>query len=159
MSESRPPAASGRGSIDQDLDALIHEYGWAVRHVGASAHEAAFSYTIGLSPLGLPEFVTTGMPFESSHEFLNMVAQETCDGLPLAHGTRSTRLTDSGDISFINVEDTRGLTAVRARYGKVVALQLIWPDSTGCYPWDAGYRNPPDAQPLLGRLPDTFTLA
>jgi len=158
MTESRPPVDS-RDSIDQDLDALIHEHGWAVRHVGASAHEAAFSYTVGLSTLGLPEIVTTGMPFGSSHEFLNMVAQEMRDGLALAHGTRSTRFTDSGDISFIHVEDTRGLTAVKARYGKVAALQLIWPDSTGAYPWDAGYRNPPEAQPLLGRVPNTFTLA
>jgi hypothetical protein len=35
---------------------------------------------------------------------------------------------------------------------------MLWPNSTGAYPWDVGYRNPPDAQPLLGQLPDTFTL-
>lgn len=156
MTESRPPAKRIRSSVEEDLDALIREYGWAVRHVGGTEHEAPFSYTVGLSTLGLPEIVTTGLPFESSHEFLNMVAQETRDGLAVTHGTRSTRFTDSGDIAFIRVEDTRGLTAVHHRYGEVVALQLIWPDSTGAYPWDVGYRNPPEAQPLLGRIPDTF---
>lgn len=145
-------------SVDADLDALIREHGWAVRHVSGSTHEGPFSYTVGLTAFGLPEIVTTGMPFESSHQFLNLVAQEMRDGYALSHGTRSTRFTDSGDVSFIRVEDARGLTAVRGRYGEVVALQMLWPDSTGAYPWDVGYRNPPDAQPLLGQLPDTFTL-
>jgi hypothetical protein len=158
MIGSRRPVKGVRSSVDEDLGALISEYGWAVRHVGGTEQEAPFSYTVGLSTLGLPEIVTTGLPFASSHEFLNMVALETRDGLAVTHGARSTRFTDSGDIAFIRVEDTRGLTAVQDRYGEVVALQLIWPDSTGAYPWDAGYRNPPDAQPLLGRVPIEFKL-
>jgi hypothetical protein len=45
------------------------------------------------------------------------------------------------------------LVAVRQVYGTFSAVQMVWPDSAGRFPWDAGYTNPPDAQPLLGPLP------
>ena len=41
-------------------------------------------------------------------------------------------------------------------YPDVEALQVIWPDSLGHLPWELGYRNRLDAQPLLGVLPDEF---
>lgn len=54
---------------------------------------------------------------------------------------------------FLSVENTAGLTAVEQIYGTIDAIQMVWPDSAGNLPWTAGYRNPPDAQPLLGPAP------
>ncbi|WP_191281840.1 DUF4262 domain-containing protein [Pseudolysinimonas yzui] len=138
---------------------MIEEHGWAVRHVMGSPNASQFSYTVGLSAFGHAEIVVTGMPFDSAHIFLNLVGQDLRDGIVVAHGIRTTRFTDSGDVAFIDAENTEGLTAVHHRYGEVRALQLIWPDSTGAYPWETGYRNPPEAQPLLGPVPDTFVEA
>ncbi len=66
-------------------------------------------------------------------------------------GQRTEELTVPGaPVVFIAVENTARLTAVQQVYGRVEAVQMVWPDSTGRLPWDEGYRNPPDTQPLLG---------
>ena len=43
-----------------------------------------------------------------------------------------------------------GLTAVQGLYGDVRAVQVVWTDSRGRLPWEAGYANPRGSQPLLG---------
>lgn len=141
---------------DAELTALVARFGWAVQHVGAGLGSAAFSYTVGLTTFGHAEVIITGMPFDASQSFLNLVGADVRDGKSFAAGERTATLTDTGSVAFIDAVDDRGLTAVRARYGAVPSLQLIWPDSTGRYPWEVGYRNPPEAQPLLGPIPDTL---
>jgi hypothetical protein len=140
-----------------DLLAVIDEYGWAVRGVmaGSTAEEVCFSYTIGLTALGHPEVIVMGMPYESALEFLNLIGDEVRTGKRYEHGTVTGEFTDEDSpVMFIRAEDTERLTAVDEVYGRVEALQMIWPDSTGRPPWQDGYRNPPGAQPLLGSLPD-----
>lgn len=144
-------------SADDELSALIAQHGWAIRHVMGSPDTSSFSYTIGLSSFGHPEIVITGMPHEPAQIFLNLVGQQMRAGFRVAHGVRTSKFSEGGDVVFIDADNTLGLTAVQHRYGDVRALQLVWPDSAGAYPWDAGYRNPPETQPLLGALPETFT--
>lgn len=73
------------------------------------------------------------------------------------HGTITGEFTDDdAPIAFIRADDTERLTAVEQIYGRVSALQMIWPDSIGQLPWQDGYRNPSGAQPLLGPLPDEW---
>lgn len=44
------------------------------------------------------------------------------------------------------------LSTALALYGdEVRALQLVWPDARGRYPWDRGHRAVRAGQPLLGR--------
>lgn len=135
---------------------LIDRHGWAVRHVGAGTApgEAAFSYTVGLTAIGHPELITTGLPFEHSQTFLNNIASDVRAGRRFLPGDSTEDYTDRGaPIVFIAVEDTSGLTAVEQVYGTVAALQMVWPDSLGHLPWMPGYRNPLEAQPLLGPAP------
>nr|WP_256871665.1 DUF4262 domain-containing protein [Paenarthrobacter nitroguajacolicus] len=135
---------------------MIDKHGWAVRHVGAG-HEAAFSYTVGLTAVGHPEIVMEGLPFEVAQAFLNLMGEEVKAGRRFTPGSITTDLTDSpAPIAFISVENITGLTAVAEVYGEVNALQAIWSDSTGRLPWESSYRNSADAQPLLGPVPDSF---
>ena len=69
-------------NINAQLLALIDEHGWAVRHVGAgdTPGEVAFSYTIGLTALGQPEFIMQGMPFDHAQTFLNLLGEEVRGG-------------------------------------------------------------------------------
>jgi len=141
----------------EDLLRLIDQFGWAVRNVGAGAakSEAAFSYTVGLTAMGHPETVVTGLPFTVAQTFLNNIGQEVRDGRAFPAGLVTDGLTSPGaPVVFIRVDDDRGLTAVGQVYGRVQAVQMVWPDSTGRLPWVVGYRNPPDAQPLLGPVPN-----
>jgi hypothetical protein len=132
---------------------LIRQHGWAVRHVGAgsSPADSAFSYTVGLTALGHPEVVVTGLPFEHAQIFLDNIGADVRAGQRFEPGHVADDLTDPGaPVAFVAVENTTGLTAVAQVYGRVDAVQMVWPDSTGRMPWAEGYRNPPGAQPLLG---------
>jgi hypothetical protein len=138
------------------LLSLILEHGWAVRHVGAGSEpgEAAFSYTVGLTAMGHPEVVITGLPFEHAQTFLNNIGADVRDGQRFEAGDITEDLTDPGaPVAFLAVEDASGLTAVEQVYGRVEAVQMVWPDSAGHLPWTDGYRNPPHVQPLLGARP------
>lgn len=139
------------------LLALIAEHGWAVRHVGAGTDpgEAAFSYTVGLTAMQHPEVVATGLPFDHAATFLNNIGAEVREGKRFPPGYSTEDLTQPGaPVYFIEALDTSGLTAVEQVYGAVSAVQMVWPDSSGRLPWTPGYRNPPEAQPLLGAAPD-----
>jgi len=142
--------------VFDELLRLIVEHGWAVRHVGADAESsaAAFSYTVGLTALHHPEVVITGMPFEHAQTFLNNIAADVRDGGRFEPGLITEDLTSAdAPVLFLAVEDSSGLTAVRQMYDRVQAVQMVWPDSAGRLPWQEGYKNPPEAQPLLGDLP------
>ena len=137
-----------------DLLRLIQQYGWAVRHVGAGPRpgEAAFSYTVGLTAMGHPEVVVTGLPFERAQTFLNNIAADVRAGSRFEPGFTTEDLTSPGaPVVFLSVDDISGLMAVEQVYGSVIAVQMVWPDSAGRLPWAQGYSNAAEAQPLLGR--------
>ncbi|WP_203138006.1 DUF4262 domain-containing protein [Microbacterium sp. JZ31] len=138
-----------------DLKVLVDRHGWAVRHVLADATttQAAFSYTVGLTSRGWPELVITGLPTDVAHAFISNAVDVQTEEKCFVAGERISALTESGDVMFITAEDVTGMTAATAIVGEFRALQLVWPDSTNTYPWEPGYRNPHEAQPLLGTMP------
>jgi hypothetical protein len=139
-----------------DLRRVIDRFGWGVLHEGAgpASGEPRLSYTVGLTALGHPEVAIVGLPFEAAEKFLNLVGESVRAGSRWEHGTTTARFTDAeSPVVFLRAEDTSRLTAVAQVYGRVDAVQLIWPDSTGKLPWDEGHRNPPHVQPLLGQRP------
>ena len=54
----------------------------------------------------------------------------------------------------VSALDKTNLTAVDDIYGDVPALQIVWTDSAGRLPSEAGYANPPGSQPVLGPRSD-----
>lgn len=141
-----------------ELLSTIEEHGWAVRHVMAEPAEGGdveFSYTIGLTAMGHPEVIMMGMPSEHALTFLNMLGDEVRRGVRFHHGDVTGEFTsDDAPVVLLRAEDVERLTAVAEVYGRVEALQMVWPDSTGRLPWQSGYRNPPETQPLLAPLDD-----
>lgn len=153
----RPVVPNAKDAVFRDLLRLIDEFGWAVRHVGAGTAkgEAAFTYTVGLTAMQHPEVVVTGLPSDVAKAFLNQIGQDVRGGKQFSAGQITDSLTTpAAPVVFIPADDVRGLTAVAQVYGRVEALQMVWPDSKGRLPWVEGYRNPPEAQPLLGDPPD-----
>ena len=155
QSREEGPPADGYARVFRDLLKLIDEHGWAVRNVGAGGNEgeACFSYTVGLTAFRHPEVVITGMPHKWAHRFLNLIGDEVRRGKRYEHGAVTDEFTDGASVVFLRAEVTEDLTAVEQVYGRVNAVQMVWPDSTGRLPWQEGYRNGPLAQPLLGPLP------
>lgn len=130
--------ANGLESFLEKVDDLTQRFGFAVVAVD---NEAAMSYTVGLTALGLPEIVVFGLPQDVARHLLN------------AAGTllRERRLpTDTPVEEIANLplvfksipadvaEENLRVAAARAK-GPIAALQMIFPDPKGLFPWEAGF--------------------
>jgi hypothetical protein len=153
MADAAETEDEARARVLTDLHALMAEHGWAVRSVMAGpddGDDVEFAYTVGLTALGHPEVIILGMPAEHAQTYLNLIGEEVQGGSRFEHGTVTGEFTDDdAPVVFIRAEDTDRLTAVAEVYGRIDALQMIWPDSSGHLPWQEGYNNPPETQPLL----------
>jgi Domain of unknown function (DUF4262) len=151
--------------IDEYLSHLldiIDKHGWAVQSVlgGEEPDEAPYSYTVGLTTLGDPEFVITGMPARPAQQLLNILGTEVKAGRRYHANTLTSDPTETAaPVALIAVPDPSPLLAALNFYGEIEVLQVIWPDSSGRLPWVRGYPNPPEAQPFWGTVPDTFTMS
>jgi Domain of unknown function (DUF4262) len=149
-----PPTQEQDGAqVLRDLRGVIDRFGWAVLHGGGPPGDPRYSHTAGLTGLGHPEVIVTGLPFGAGEKYLNLVGEAVRAGAVFRPGA-TTALTDADSpVVFLPVVDTGRLSLLEQLYGSVDALQLVWPDSTGKLPWEEGHRNPPTAQPLLGPRP------
>jgi hypothetical protein len=150
----RRPADAGEQFLT-DLRGVVDRFGWAVLHGGGgSPADPRYSHTVGLTAFGHPELIVLGLPFEAGESYLNLAGGAVRAGTRFRPGEATTALTDADSpVAFLAVEDTGRLAAAAQLYGRVDALQLVWPDSAGTLPWEEGHRNPPSAQPLLGPRP------
>jgi hypothetical protein len=134
-----------------ELRQIIERHGWAVRNVVDPDPAECFSYTVGLTAHGHPEAVMTGLPHDVATAFLNIVGEIVVrEGGTLEAGQTTTELAEGPAMPIIAVEDVSGLTAVDQIFGRVKAIQIVWTDSKGRFPWDSDYANPPGSQRLLG---------
>jgi hypothetical protein len=144
------PDATFADYVDEVLQPTIDRCGWAVQGVGATRIHASFSYTVGLTLQGLPELVITGKELAEAGRLLNDVAGYlTLGSLPRAG---ETVCYCAGSLHFEVVEmphPEAHLFVATGLFGeaRVKALQLVWADPQGSWPWDAGYRG---GQPVLG---------
>ncbi len=136
-----------------EFERMVDSHGWAIRHVLGSATVSPFSYTVGLTSRGWDEIVITGLTAEVADVFIRNAVDEQGSRGPFRPGDRTGALTESGSVAFVRVEDRSGLDAAIRILRTFEALQLVWPDSSDQLPWDSDYRNPPEAQPLLGAAP------
>ncbi|GFG98639.1 DUF4262 domain-containing protein [Mycobacterium timonense] len=142
-----------QGTIEDYLDLLretIADHGWAVQFVESDKNP--FAYTAGLHDLGLPELLITGLLAEVSGRVLNSIAHMIVDdGTLLAPGMHID-YQDRFLIEVIEVEhpDVHLKFAVRLLGPQVRALQLVWADDGGRWPWDPGWGRGRRRQPVLG---------
>lgn len=135
-----------------ELRGMIDRYGWAVRNVADSNPTQCLSYTVGLTAHDHPEVVMTGLPPDVGTAFLNIVGEiVTKEDGRFESGRTTGELADGPEMPIIAVQDISRLTAVEEIYGTISAVQIIWTDSAGHLPWEPGYANPAESQPLLGQ--------
>jgi hypothetical protein len=128
-----------------------HEYGWAVQGVERERARPPWAYTVGLTPLDLPELLITGLPLPRSAGLLNRAAPHVLRGRPPEPGERM-RLVDGPLVEFVAVEhpDVHLLTALALFGDDVRGVQLVWADDRGRWPWERGFRGRRGGQPVLG---------
>ena len=143
------PEASPQDYLDHLAD-LMRDRGWMVQAVGGTRLYAPFAYTVGLTAVGLPELLVTGLKARPACELLNHVAAYTVQKSVILPG--ETMGADPWLLEAVHVEvpDAHLLTAVELYGPAVRALQLAWADDRGRWPWEVGHRAGRGGQPLFG---------
>ncbi len=125
---------------------------WGATGVLGTGGAPSFTYTTGLTTLGRPELVMTGLDPEIAVGVINLAAVYMLADPDLVDGRDPLRaVEDICEVVAIEASDTSQMHVTRAVYGEFRALQLVWPDERGRFPWDRRYPRRRSRQPLWGR--------
>jgi hypothetical protein len=131
------------------LRAKIRAHGWAVQYV--EADRTPFAYTVGLHDRGLPELLVTGLSPQPSAWLLRTFARRSLLGPKPVPG-RQVSLSAGARIEPVTVTqpDAHLYMAVAIGGQGIKALQLVWADDRGRWPWAPGFAQGRGIQPVLG---------
>jgi hypothetical protein len=148
-------------AAEKQIISDVAQYGFHVAIVLGDGYSPTFAYTIGLyKTYGYPELICFGLPQNLLHSVL-WSGKELLDKQPVPDQAL-------GYPNFISDYDVRLLPVDKAwhkyyfGYGiwfnksqDFPALQIVWPDKKGLFPWEEEF-NPhwKAGQPLLDRNPD-----
>jgi hypothetical protein len=137
---------------EEDIDGLrecVREHGWVIKYVEDA--QRPYAYTVGLHQFGLPEFLVTRVTTERALALLDYFVQDAItEGTPRP-GDRVV-LADTAQIEAVHVDhpDAHLDLAVLLFGPKVLAVQLVWTDMYGRWPWDKQFDFDGLRQPVLG---------
>ena len=140
-------------AFDKKVLPTLEEWGWYVISV---ADEPAFSFSIGLfEHFKHPEIIVFGLDSKRSHRIVNDAGRRIREGHKYSVGVRYGDLLKDYDCEFGVVDPARydGYLNYALHYyrgSSFPAIQLIWPDTHGRFPWDSTFEESFRAdQPLL----------
>jgi hypothetical protein len=130
---------------------LLDEHPWVVIGVERDGYRAPYSYTVGLTELDVPELVITGLSKERAAAVLIAVAEQVLDAGPPTVGTR-VRLPGKRPGVVVRVAEPGVHLGVAADlFGdRLSAVQLVYADVRGRWPWARDFHNGRGGQPVLG---------
>ncbi len=130
----------------------ISAHGWVVQYV--DDERMPFAYTIGLHERGLPEFLATGLDPRRAGWLLNTFAKRALAraGRPLVPGNQ-VWLPAATRVELVDVArpDVHLLMAVALEGPEINAIQLVWADGRGRWPWAPGFNDGLQPQAVLGQ--------
>lgn len=152
------PGSSRADYLDHVRD-IMDRCGWAVQGVEREGPHPPWAYTVGLTRLGRPELVVTGMSLHRATHLLNDMAAHAlhADNPKLGE---LVELADGPVIQMVAVaEPTAHLLIATEMFGpRIRALQVVHADDRGQWPWESGYRGVRGGQPVLGLVDPTATM-
>ena len=136
---------------------LIEDHGWAVCWVSGGGGWPPFAYTIGLTRYhDHPELRVSGLEASEATTFLNQLGAEVREG----RRYRATEVVQPEGTDhrylFVRVNSPDELAYAQEIYGlrgakPVQALQVVWSDHAGNWPWDRRSEHGRGSQHLYGR--------
>jgi hypothetical protein len=156
--------AADKSQLEDDERKLVEDvgtFGWHVIAVEDDEEGPGFAYTIGLHhSFGHPEIIVFGLRMETLFQIVNTIGEAVKEGTKFEADHESDDVLDDYLVHFRAVE--------KELYGEYLgyaqwfyngdgfpALQCVWPDSEGRYPWhpeiDAKFA---ERQPILGNGAD-----
>jgi Domain of unknown function (DUF4262) len=143
-------------SFERRTRESIATNGWHVIKIPEDDEGPGFAYSIGLrTTFGHAEVIVFGLELDIMHRMINNIGEEIRNGRRFAPGDFSAEVLDDCDVAFRGVErrhfDEYLGFAQRIHEGDgFAAIQMVWPDSKGRFPWDAGFPDPlRPRQPML----------
>ena len=129
---------------ERNILAHIDEYGCSVTSVfDPDGNEPPFSYSIGITKSsGAPELIVVGLDSKISHWLINEYNRRVKAGERFLPGVLYPGFLDGFAVQFGSValkyKDEFMCSATWLHGGPhFEALQLIWPSTSGTWPWDA----------------------
>jgi hypothetical protein len=133
------------------LRELLQRHCWIVQGVQRDRHRAPYAYTVGLTAHARPELVVTGLPYDRAVDLLNGVAEHVLHADAPRAG-EVIPLRGGPVLEIVQVaEPSVHLSVAAAINGPgFTALQLVYTDDRGHWPWEAYFRGGRGGQPVLG---------
>jgi hypothetical protein len=147
------PDGATEDNLAELREMLRHHDGWQVQFV--EHDKRPFAYTVGLHDRGLPELLITGLNAHVSNRVLKSIGHMIVDDGTLLAPAMHIDYEDRFLIEVIEVEhpDVHLKFAAAIGGSNVRALQLVWADDRGRWPWDPGWGHGRRRQPVLGVRP------
>jgi hypothetical protein len=148
---------------DAKVLGVIAEHGLFLQGVFGTKDDPGpnFIYTVGLAKHGKPELIEYCLPWEVGHSIMNEIGFRILRGeIELHPGDTIHQLVETFPVKVVAVRDSwQQLTMANHLFGSpdgvLPALQLVFPDMNGVFPWEPGCTF--DGQPLLGEYVDSGT--
>ena len=147
--------------IDDDKLKDVKKLGWYVMLIEATEYLPSFAYTVGLwKNFNHPELIAFGLTTKTLHSILNIGGELVKSGHTLKIGCDYDDFFDNGRAQLVpvdprNLKDYFGYAIWFNQTSDFPALQLLWTDRNGNYPWDKDYEEEfVYRQPMLDRNAD-----
>jgi Domain of unknown function (DUF4262) len=144
------PGANWQDYLEH-LRGLLKQHHWVVQGVQRERQRPPYAYTVGLAARGRPELVVTGLPYHRAVDLLNAAARHALRAgaprpgavVPLRGGplTEIVRVAEPG----VHLAAAAAINGPGFR-----ALQLVYADDRGHWPWESDFRGGCGGQPVLG---------
>jgi hypothetical protein len=127
----------------------IAAHGWVVQYVDHD--RMPFAYTIGLHNRGLPELIVSGLAAPRAQWLLNTFAKRMRAGRRPVPGNQ-VWLPAGTRVEFVDVArpNVHLVMAVGIEGPAISAIQLVWADGRGRWPWAPGFNDGRQPQAVLG---------
>ena len=143
--EDDTPHACGGPEADARALANIEKYGLHVISVLGDDEHVPFTYSIGIEQsLGMPELIMIGLQSNVAHSAINECYRQMKEGEAIGPGARVAGLLGGGFECLIGEASPEQVAeymhwASWLYKGKPFrAYQIIWPSTTGVFPWEPG---------------------
>lgn len=141
----------------ENIKRIVAEHGLFIALFEATEYLPSFGYTIGLwKNHKHPELILFGLKTDIIGKILNDAGKMINEGHKFATNELNHDLFESAPATILNVhleslEDYFGY-GIWFNEGHFPALQIVWPDRTGLFPWELSFQKEfTYSQPLLDR--------
>lgn len=133
----------------------VEKFGWHVGLFEPTENEPSFAYTIGLwKTYGHPEIISFGLTTKTLHEILNNAGEIVKQGNILTTDQDNLDIFETVPAQFITVDKNRfsdyfGYCMWFNDYKDFPALQLVWTDRQGRFPWQPEFEREFDDRQII----------